>query len=241
MRKFKAVAVILLTLILLIAGAYIPRLVARFRDRQITGKGALHSIASVELHIYRDLSPVGKLAMMNRIDSLLPIRESKASMTGEEVMDAVYEALIPYTDIQLASYHENRVDMRPYLVQIPDMPELQRVIWQVTISGDDADFTFFDLILDDETGHILRISYTSEQPLDTIVGLDALHTFADIFFSGLGVEDHWAFAVSDMETAYVGDNANAVRFRFVDPQYGEIHVDLNVYDCGFYVEFPSVR
>ena len=239
MRKFKVAVVVLLTVTVLITGAYIPKLVARFLDWQTTGKESLNPMASVELNIYQELSSTGKLAMMSRIDSLLPISESKARMTSNEVMEAAYEGITPYIDTQLAIFSEKSVQMRPYLVQVLDMPELQRVIWHITISGDEANFTLFDLVIDDETGHFLNISYSSEKPLDTIVGVDALNIFVDIFFSGLGVEDYWKFVVSDFENAYVGDNANEVRFRFVDTQYGEINVALNVYDCGFYVEFPS--
>lgn len=239
MRKFKAAVTVLLTLALLIAGAYIPKLVARFLDWQATGKGSLDPIASVELNIHQELSSIGKLAMMNRIDSLLPIRESKARMTTEEVMDAVYEGLTPYMDAQLATYYENRVEMRPYLVQVPDTPELQRVIWQVTVSGDDSDFTFFDLIIDDETGNILRINYTAENPQIPYGRDETLNLFMEIFFSSLGIDNFGEYLVEDLEYAYTGDNATAVRFRFEDEQYGGVNVDMFVHENGFYIEFPN--
>lgn len=240
MRKFKVTVAVLLTLALLIGGAYIPKLVALLGDWHNTGSASLNPMASVELNIYQDISSIGKLAMMGRIDRVIPISESMSKMTREEVMDAVYNGLTPYMDAQLVIYNENYVEMRPYLTQVPDMPELHRVVWIITVSGDDSDFTFFDLVIDDETGNILRISYTVEKPRDTIIGAAALNIFADIFFSGLGIEDYREFAADDLEYAYVGDHADAIRYSFRDVLYGEVNVDLYVHENGFYIEFPSV-
>lgn len=237
MRRLKIAALVLLTAAVLIGGAYVPNLVARFRDWRATGRETLNPMPTVVLNISRDISSTDKLTMMSRIDSLLPIPESKAGMSGEDVMAAVREGLRPYVDTQLAVYYEDRVEMQPYFVQVLDQPELQSVIWQVTVSGNDADFTFFDLFLDDETGKILRISYTAENPPGILVGEEALRLFSELFFSGLGVEEYWDYQEANL--VYAGDNGNAVRFRFEDSQFGEILVDLNVHDHGFYVEFPN--
>lgn len=236
----KTAAAVLLTVAVLVTGIYIPKLVARLLDKQNTGKGSLTPITPVELNISRELSPVEKLVMVSRIKSLLSIDESKASMTSEEVIDALHREIAPYIEANLAVYDECRVETQPYLVQTQDWPELQKVIWQVTVSGHDADFTFFDLLIDDQTGKILRISYTAENPKGGIVGIEALNLFAEIYFSGLEIEDHWTYAVGDLEVVYAGDNGNAIRFRFVHDRFGEANIDLNVHDHGFYVEFPAV-
>jgi len=240
MRSFKTAITIAATVAVLIAMAYIPMLVSHVWDREATGKSTLETIASIELNIRQELSSTQKLAMMSRIHSLLPIRENKARMTPEDVMDAVLEGLTPYLDAQLAVYREDRVEIQPFLVQIPEAPELQSVLWQVTVSGSDDDFVFFDLLLDDATGSILRISYTVEDPAGMPTGMEALLQFADIFFPGLGIQDHWEYAAPDLDYASAGDNGTAIRFRFEDAQYGEITVDLNVHDHGFYVEYPQV-
>lgn len=241
MGKCKLVIILLLTIAVLICGAFVPALIARLLDGQTVGKSTSVTIASVELNIRRELSPTEKLAMVSKIDNLLPVKESKARMTGEEVLDAVTRELTPYMDAQLLYFRNEHVQMQPYLVQIPACPELQRVIWQVTVSGEDADFTFTDLLLDDETGKILRLSFTAEDPPQNYVTDVVLNAFAEIFFSGMGIEDPWRFLVKDLETAYTGDHTIAVRFLPEDPQYGQIPVDLYIYDHGFYVEFPSDR
>lgn len=239
MRKFKVAVAVLITVTILIAGAYIPKLVARFLDWQNTGKSTLNPIASIELNIHKELSPIGKLVMMGSLESLLPIRESKAGMTSEEVMDAVIKGLTPYMDTQLVVFYDERVDMQPYLVQVPGIPELQRVVWQVTVSGNDSDFNFFDLLIDDETGKILRINYTAENPQIPYGRDETLNLFMEIFFSSLGIDNFGEYLVEDLEYAYTGDNAIAVRFRFEDEQYGGVNVDMFVHENGFYIEFPN--
>ncbi|MBE6978487.1 MAG: hypothetical protein E7438_07670 [Ruminococcaceae bacterium] len=241
MRKVKTVTVVLLVSLVLIIGACIPELAARFMDEKHTGSYSINPMTSIELSIHQELSPVGKLAMMNRIDSLLPIRESKAGMTAEDVMAAVMKELAPYMDAQLVAFSEEHVEMQPYLVQVLDMPQLQSVIWQVTIAGDDADFTFVDLLMDDKTGHILRINYTAENPRPPYVKEKVIRSFADIYFSSLGITDHWNYLVKDLEHAFIGDNAVAVRFHLEDPQYGQADIDLFVHDNGFYIEFPTIE
>lgn len=239
MNRVKTAAAVLLTVAVLVTGVYIPKLVAHILDRQNTGKGSLSAMAPVELHITRELSYPEKLVMIGKIESLLPISENKASMTREEVIDALHREIAAYIEADLGVYDECRVETQPYLVQTKGWPELQKVIWQVTVSGNDAEFTFWDMLIDDQSGKILRISYTAEDPKGGIVGVEALQLFTEIYFSGLGIEDPWVYATKEMEAVFVGDNGNAIRFRFPHDQYGETVLDLNVHDHGFYIEFPD--
>lgn len=240
MHKIQTALAVLLTVVVLFSGAYIPTLTACFIDGKTTGKGTLSPMTSVELRILQEISIAGKLAMMNRIDSLLPIRESKAGMTGEEVMNSVVENIKPYVDAQLSDFYVDDVEMKPYLVQVLDKPELQRVIWKITVSGDAADYSVYDLVIDDETGKILSINYTSENPQNPYGIDETLSLFADIFFSNLGIENHWDFIVEDLEYAYTGDHTIAVQFQLKDQRFGDIYIDMYVHDNGFYIEFPTI-
>ena len=239
-RKFKTGMIVLLTVLVLAAGAFFPKLVAGFMDGRTIGKSSIDPMVSVELNIYKEIPSVGKLVMMGRYDSLLPILERKAKKTNEEVMDAVYEGLTPYMDTGLVAYQEKQVEMKPYLIQVTDMPELQKVVWQVTIAGTDTDYTYLDLIVDDDTGQILRISYTKESVMESYLEAESFAIFADIYFSGFGIADYVEFEVPDLNGAYVGEKANAIRYRFGDEVYGEVNVDLYIHAHGFYVEFPRV-
>ena len=83
------------------------------------------------------------------------------------------------------------------------------------------------------------ISFTHENLQGMLGGTEALSAFTDIYFTALGFDDYAQFLVRDLEYAYVGDNANAARYRFGDAVYGEVNVDLYVHEHGFYIEFPS--
>lgn len=239
MGKFKIVVVILLTSSVLIAGAFIPKLISDYSDWKTVGRDGQYPMHAIELNMYQELSAIGKLAMMSRIDSLIPISESKAGMNREEVMNAAVEGLTPYISAQLATLYEENVEMQPYLIHVADYPELQRVIWQVTVSGGNADNSVFHLFVDDETGKILQINFTSEDFQNPYSVDETLPLFADIYFSGLGIENHWDFLMEDREYAYDDVGGYAVQFRLLDQQYGEIFIDMFVYEHGFYVEFPE--
>ena len=116
---------------------------------------------------------------------------------------------------------------------------MQSIVWFVDITGDPINYTFLQLVVDDETGNILRISFTHENLQGLLFGIEALTVFADVFFNGLGINDYASFLAPDLEYAYVGENANAIRYQLGDSVYGEVIVDLFVHEHGFYIEFPS--
>lgn len=239
MRIVRIVVAILFTSSVLITGAFLPKLISHYADWKTVDKDAQYPMPSIELNMYQELSVIGKLAMMNKIDSLLPISESKARMLKQDVMDAVLEGLEPYISAQLATFSEDQVEMQPFLVHVQDNPEFQRVIWRVTVSGGNTDYSVFDLLMDDETGKILQIDYTADSFQSPYSMDETLPLFADIYFSSLGIENYWDFIMEDREYAYNDFSGYAVQFRLQDQQYGEIFIDMFVYDYGFYIEFPG--
>lgn len=239
MAKLKGCIAVVLTLALIVAGAYFPKAVSIFLDWRNIGNTSTNPISSIRFELDKNISSLGKLAILSRLGSSIELTESKAKMNKEEVMKAVYTGIQPYVDSQLIAYSDIEVEMHPSLIQSETDQALQSVVWGVEITGDPANYTFLQLIVDDETGDIIAISFTYEHLEGTLVGMEALSAFADIFFTGLGIDDYAQFAVPDLEYAYVGDNANALRYRFGDAIYGEVNVDLYVHEHGFYIEFPS--
>ncbi|MBQ8831487.1 MAG: hypothetical protein IJ017_07800 [Oscillospiraceae bacterium] len=240
MSKLKVFLTVIPALALICIGAFFPKIIAKFLDIQNTGNASYNPIESVRLEIKTDIPSLGKLAMLSSMDSNITISESKANMTTEEVMEAVYSGLQPYIDSQLLTYAEYEVYMQPSLVQSSNNQNLQGIVWWVTISGEPSDYCFLDLAIDDETGQILRINYSVEDPTDNIGGLEALYILSDIYFSGLSMNYYENYAVPDLEDTYVGDNTVAIRYRFGDVVYGEVNVDMYVHEHGFYMEFPNV-
>lgn len=240
MAKLKGLITVVLALALIVAGAYFPKAISTILDWQNGGNVSTNPISSIRIEISKDIPSLGKLALLSRLGSSIELTESKAKMNKEEVMEAVYTGIQPFVDSQLLAYSEQSVQMYPSLIQAKDDQDLQSIVWFVEITGDPANYTFLQLILDDETGDIIMISFTHENLEGLLFGMEALSAFADIFFTSLGIDDYAQFVVPDLEYAYVGDNANAIRYRFGDAVYGEVNVDLYVHEHGFYIEFPSI-
>ncbi len=240
MAKLKGFIAVVLALALIVAGAYFPKAVSLFLDWRNNGNASSNPIASIRFELDNNIPSLGKLAILSKLGSSIELTESKAKMSKEEVMEAVYNGIQPYIDAQLIAYSEFEVEMYPSLIQSKTDQALQSVVWFVEITGDPSNYTFLQLIVDDDTGSILMISFTYETLDATLVGTEALAVFADIFFTGLGIDDYAQFVVPDLEYAYVGDNANAIRYRFGDAVYDEVNIDLYVHEHGFYIEFPSI-
>ena len=240
MAKLKGFVAVILTLALITAGAYFPKAVSMFLDWKNNGTTST-PISSIRFEIDKDIPFLGKLALISKMDSSIELTENKATMTPEEVMDAVYEGIQPYVDAQLIVYSEKDVEMHPsMLFQADGNQDLRGIVWFVNIGGEPYNYTYLQLLIDDETGKILNISYTYEDLDATLVGSEALAVFADIYFNSLEIPEYADFIVPDLEYAYVGDDAKAISYRFGDAVYGEVNVDLFVHGHGFYVDFPSL-
>ena len=243
MGKLRSVFMILLSAALIAAFAFFPKILSHVLDREHLSSPDYKPINPVQLEIRQELSLVEKLAVITHTDLMLDIPETKAFMTRQQVLDTAYKALAPYVDTMLISSFSENFETRLVLCQVQSDPELQTVVWLLSAVHDPPNapeqFTSLGLAIDDDTGKILAIDYTREAYRTELLGQDALDVFADIYFSGLGIPDYSRFLVEDMESAYWGDNGDAVRYRFADSRYGEIYLDLNVHDFGFYVELSG--
>lgn len=241
MGNWKNPLVILVTLALLVLFACFPTIASAVQDWQNMRQSAFEQIQSVQLDIRGSIPAMGKLAMMCRQDGLIEISQDMASLTSAEVEELAFEAIAPYVDAGMADpFHERNAEfysIRPVLVQVPEMPELSGVFWDVILRGDPSAYYEVHLAIDDETGKVLTMNLHSDYVITAQEFPRFLDAFADIFFTGLEIEDYGNFETTDMESAYVGDNAKAVRYRFGDAEYGEISVDFYVYQHGFYMEF----
>ena len=240
MRRFKTALWILLTMAALVFFAFAPHIVSAILDDNTIGRVSLDPMVSPELKFRKNTPTLGKLAMLSQMDGTISIPEEKAQMTREQVMDAVFNSLRPYLDAQLIIYSEKDVEMYPHLIQVADHPELHSVVWIVMIHGDPKSFTFLDLVVDDETGKLLRVSYVAENGLlEGIPKVDLLSMFEYVFFSQLDIPDYAEALSTDLQESYIGEDALGNRYMFTSQEYGTILVDLFVYDHGFYVEFPG--
>ena len=238
MNKLKTGLIFLLTVVILLTGAFLPKIVSAIRDRNHNGRTSSAPIATVELKIEKDISPVAQLIMLCNSDNSTEVSENIAAMTKEEAIEAARAGLAPYIDAGLIKYCEDTVSLSPLLVQASAMQDLQGIFWFIHIMGDAGGISNINLIMDDETGNILHIEYTYENLTNVMPAQEALDTWSDIFFSALEID--YLDAIIEAEHVYDDSGYAGHRYAFSDPEYGQIFIDLFIYPYGFSMESSSM-
>lgn len=225
-----------LTAILILLCALLPWGVAGFLDKQaLNCVGYSHS-AQVKLEIQQNMTPMGKLSLLCRMEGVLEVPEAFAEMTVEEAERAALDALSPYVEAglipEITVWH---IEARPLLILTPEEVDLAGLVWAVTVLDDEEGIMNVSLDIDDATGTLLRLNYNYEYWGKTDLN-GTLAQFAEVYFAGLAMENYENFATEDMENKYIGDDVAGMRYRIGDTVYGEVNVDLYVHRYGFYVD-----
>ena len=240
MGKLKTVLILLLTVLLVICVAYLPRIVASVQDKGTMGEVHYGQTQSVQLEIREKVSSMGKLAMLGRLGGTIDIPDGKASMTREEVELAAMEALQPYVDAGLVSpFSVYSMDIRCVLGHTAIGPALSGIFWTVFLTGDEEGLFAADLIIDDETGRLLHISITDNFFAPAVGKAESLAIFAELYFTGLDIPDYGQYATDHLDDWYIGENVEGVRYWFPETDYGEIFMDFYIHQYGFYNQIPG--
>lgn len=241
MGKPKTFLILLLSLVLLAALAMLPNAVAAVQDSGTLGQTQVSQLQPVQLEIRDDPPAMARLAMMNGLGSVIEVPDQVATMTREEAKEAALTQLQPYMDAGLIDLYDIfHTEIRCMLGQASSNSELNSIFWTVTVIRDDEGLLVIDTAIDDETGSLLWISVTDNYAPYINDPEAILMPFAEIYFTGLGIDDYGYYVTDDLAEQYIGDDAYGIRYRFGDMIYGEVNVDLYVYPYGFYTEFPVV-
>ena len=98
MHRLKAVIAVFLSMVLITGLALLPKGIAGISDYLSNEKPGTASIHTVELSVYSDQTDepgymMRKLALEQRMNTI-PIEPEQASMTEEEVLNAVLEGMV---------------------------------------------------------------------------------------------------------------------------------------------------
>lgn len=239
MNKLRILLILLVALAVLAAFAALPQTIAAVQDNRSIGKTQTGAVNPVQLEIREDTSAMAGLALMSKQSGSIEVPDQVASMTREEVMEAAFAQLQPYVDAGLiAPYEVFYAEAHCLLGQAADNTELNAIYWTVTIVSDEEGLLVIETAMDDQTGRLLHILVTDNFAPYTNAPEEILPTFAELYFSALGIHDYGDFAVGELVENYYGDKARGIRYRFVDALYGEILVDLCASEYGFYTVYP---
>lgn len=230
--------ILALTALLILLCALLPRFMGRVQDRRALNRVGYSQSAQVQLEIQQGMTPLGKLALLCRMEGVLEVPEAMAEMTAEEAEQAALDALQSYVDAGLIpEFPVWYIEAKPLLILTPEEVDLAGLVWAVTVLSDEEGVMNVSLDIDDATGKPLRIDFVYEywNPAD-LPGL--LPQFAEVYFAGIAVENYEQFATDDLENRYIGDDTVGQRYRIGDTAYGEANLDLYVHQYGFYVDTP---
>lgn len=240
MGKVRNSIILLLTIAAICLMAFLPRITGNFQDRKTLHQVGYEQSAQVQLEIREDMSVLGKLSLLCRMEGVLEVPETLAEMTVEEAEQAALDALQPYMEAGLIpEFTVWHIDAKPLLILTPEETDLAGLVWAVTVLEDEEGVMNVSIDIDDATGTLLRLHFNYEYWGKTDLS-GSLYRFAEIYFAGLGVEDYELFASDELENRYIGDDVAGIRYRMEDADYGQVNLDLYVHRYGFYVDTPNV-
>lgn len=251
MRRIKAIFVILLSVMLIVGMALLPRGIAGISDMLANGKPGTVSMQTVELSVYSHQTDepgymMRKLALEQRITSI-PIRPEQATLTEEEAIHAAMDGMMVYVEAKLFEWFEYElVDAQPYLGVDPEDKSNNSIIWGVNFFKKGEPYNNLFLHVDDETGKIIFISYETYgedqnryyDPEDRRLMMEG---FVDSFLGPLNLTQLSEYENLDPEcvSEMLSPKEVSVRYTFEDAHYGIINLEFVIYPFGFYVIFPD--
>ena len=254
MRRIKVISVILLSVMLIVGMALLPRGIAGISDLLTNGKPGTVSMQTVELSVYSHQTDepgymMRKLALEQRMTTI-PIRPEQAAMTEKEVITAAMDGMMVYTEAKMFEWFEHDLCIaQPYLGIDPEDKSNNTIFWGVSFSHETNPYHSLFLHIDDETGEIIYIYYETygadqynyyypeNQRLMMEGFVDAFLRPLNLTFGQLGEYKNLQDASAVEQT--LTDDTTCVRYTFDDARYGTIHIQFHITPHGFYVHLPN--
>lgn len=246
MKKLKLPALILLTLGLLILFALLPKLISSALDISYRKKPSYSDMHSIKINMnteQRALSTLEKLAFLS-IAETANASQDQMTMDESKVKDAVY-AFIQQCEAAgiFQMFEPSTVSMQPKLLYDLSDPSRHILVWTVTMlyKGDPSQRLLLDV--DDETGHILCISYANYQKyvMDGVWERNrtVVAAITDLYFSQLGLLDitgEIENSATDTGSYYtykeVDGGVTEVIYVFDSPSFGKVLIEFTVDGAG---------
>ncbi len=236
----KALIALLLALILLVAGAFLPKITGAIMDRSDTNQMEFAQVSDIQLEfVQSDVSMDEILGILCKATHDVEVPTDLAVRSSGEIQQLAAQALTHYHD---AGFFPHSIDPATQLqtcIPILEYEQSSRrksnIFWNLSYGPKDGAWAL-GLILDDRTGAVCGISYVREDQ-DTGNTAEPLYqdpeamanTFADIFLDGLGD----SFPVSDLAISTDKEMVSAT-VTWPDTINGDCHLIFYILDNAFY-------
>lgn len=248
MRKLKTGLVLVLALCLLILGACLPAIVALIQDSNTQNRTGSSDIAPISLNL------IGSEPTLTMVEKMRLIRDGNTfSITEEDTQISAAEALA-YVDQYVEEYvaaelfpwfKSTHYEVVPTLSIDRENPEKYGIFWVVYIADEEKSSQSLIIILDDETGTLLSISYDNYDSnyADRTALSYRMETLIDIYLrqSGLALAaTDVVDAEPDIEAIPGGDETTERLLALTDSEGNEIVVSFFANKFGsFSIIFPQ--
>lgn len=246
MNKWKNLLIFLLTAVLIITGAFLPRITGAIADQMRSSKVHTAPIQSVQLNLNSNTanSMIQKLSIRSEMHTI-PITAEDASMTEDEVFAAVEACMDMYVSNKIFSWFEETYrTAEPHLAINPNNTKDFFIFWAVNFVEEKDPYNNLFLHLDDETGQILYIDYVTYDPDKSYFPEDqsyVVDTFSGLYFEQLGLSDLADPDFSENVTLdeMISNDVWSKRYTFSGLGTDTFSIEFYVKPKGFYILFPD--
>ena len=204
MNKLKYTLAVLLALILVVLGGFLPRLTAGVLDRVRGADIAFTAMDPIRLDVpdqeqWRSLPPIEKLSLLRNKNRRVQVSQGIMHSTSEEVWAAFRETITRYWEKGLFPHMEDCIQQHLDACLILDYEGSDHcdLFWQLQVQLSDGkdELTVFCLV-DDETRNIYGLYYSTYNATP-LLSDGTLEDLAELYFEDLKLEPQLLDASSE--------------------------------------------
>lgn len=243
MRKLKIPVLVLITIALLIVGASLPAIAAAVQDQTIVNHSSFGDMEALKLDFSDpEATPLLQKLALLRDGSFYTVSPSKTRIRQSGIEQLVKDGLALYYQDELIPYNWDNYEFSavPHLVYNDADKDTYAIFWVVSIHWPDTGDNL-SLYVDDETGLILYLHYSTASTLDVYTAQGYLDVLSNAYFASTGISEILAapedFGAEWIEFDDSGAYAKGDKYycHYIHhPDYGVLEIQFWLYQNGFY-------
>ena len=255
MNKLKILIAVVLSLALILTGAYLPKLIASALDNKLSQTPSYSDMQSIQLDVGKEqrLAVLDKLALLGIVETANTV-PAQMNMDENQVKDAVYAFMQQCETAGILQLFDSyTTSIHPKLLYDLTNPANYIFVWTVSMFYEgDSCHQYFLCDVDDQTGQILCVSYDIYNKPYEMDGVwernrAVVDAITDLYFDQFGLTST-ANNIENAPTVDGGIESGAlydyrevdggvteVVYTFDSPSFGEFHIQFNIDGAGGYM------